>query len=341
MARSHRVASLNLLSGHPEHPDSSVRALAPVPEFATVTPSPTIDISAVVERIVPFSKLRCESARYDPGGGGINVARVLKRFGGNPRAVIPVGGPQGELLRRLLKQEDLSAVMVRITADTRQDFTVFERESGDQYRFVFPASPISRSEATSVFDALSDIAPVPAYLVVSGSCPENVAAGFFDDAARAARKASAKLVVDTSGSALSAAIQHAPYLIKPNLREFETLAGCILPTDDLRLRAARDLLAGGRVELIALTLGADGALLISRNGAWRGVAPKIQPLSTVGAGDSFLGAFVWQLGKAAPLSEALRFAIAAGSAALLAPGTELCRPEDIERLLPLVRVHEV
>lgn len=324
------------------NPDSANPARpAAARDFVTVTPSPAIDISAFVERIIPFSKLRCEAVRYDPGGGGINVARVLKRFGAVPRALIPVGGPQGELLRRLLKEEDLSAIVVGIAADTRQDFTVFDRQSGDQYRFVFPASPITRGEVASLFEALEGAAPAPGYLVVSGSCPENVAAAFFGDAARVAINAGAKLVVDTSGPALSIAAAHAPYLIKPNLREFETLVGSSLPTDDLRVSAARNLLAHNKLELIALTLGADGALLVSRHGAWRGAAPKIEPLSTVGAGDSFLGALVWELSKSVPLNEALRFAIAAGSAALLAPGTELCRPQDIERLVPLVSVEEV
>jgi len=107
------------------------------------------------------------------------------------------------------------------------------------------------------------------------------------------------------------------------------------------VKAARDLLARSKLELITVTLGAEGALLVSRHGVWRGMAPKIEPLSTVGAGDSFLGAFVWQLSKAAPLADALRFGIAAGSAALLAPGTELCRPQDVQRLLPSVRVDQI
>ncbi len=322
-------------------PNDGRHTRAPVPEFATVTPSPTIDISAFVQRIIPFTKLRCESVRYDPGGGGINVARVLKRFGASPSAVIPVGGPQGELLRRLLKEEDLSAVTVCIAADTRQDFTVFERQSGAQYRFVFPASPMTGTEVTTLFEALKGIVPAPRYLVVSGSCPADVATSFFDDAESAAMNTGAKLVVDTFGSALSIAVDHAAYLIKPNLREFEDLMGSGLRTDNLRVKAARDLLTRSELEMIAVTLGADGALLVSRNGAWRGMAPKIEALSTVGAGDSFLGAFLWKLSKAVALNEALRFAIAAGSAALLAPGTELCRPQDIERLFPLVRVDEI
>jgi 6-phosphofructokinase 2 len=244
------------------------------------------------------------------------------------------------LLRRLLKQEDLSAITVGVAADTRLDFTVFERQDAAQYRFVFPASPMTGREVTTLFEALEDVAPAPGYLVVSGSCPEDITGQFFDDAATMVYAARSSRSI-RPGGALSIAVDRAAYLIKPNLREFEDLMGSGLRTDDLRVKAARDLLARSELELIAVTLGADGALLVSHNGAWRGMAPKIEPLSTVGAGDRFLGAFVSQLSKATPLKGALRFAIGVGSAALLAPSTKLCRPQDVEQLLPSVTVDEL
>lgn len=322
---------------------TNIRTSAPAfaAEIVTLTPSPALDITASVERVVPLSKMRCGEVRHDPGGGGINVARVLRRFGVTAKAVFPAGGGNGELLKRLLKQEDIFAVSVPIAADTRQDFTVFERQGGAQYRFVFPGSPLTASEVGALTATLDEIRPAPELLIVSGSFPENTDVAIFAATARVIAATKAKLVVDTTGASLASALKHPVYLIKPNLHELEDLTQSSLNTEDLRLGAVRTLLREKKIELIALTLGADGAVLASRDGVWRGSAPKVQPQSTVGAGDSFMGGLVWQLSRGASCADTLRFAIAAGSAALLAPGTELCRIADIEALLPEVRVSQV
>jgi 6-phosphofructokinase 2 len=315
---------------------------APAPgEIATFTASPAIDLSCVVERIVPFSKLRCSEARSDPGGGGINVARVLRRLGVASTAVFPAGGAKGQMLQVLLKQEDIAAVFVPVGQDTRQDFTVTERQSGAQYRFVFPGARLTGAETTSLLQALQEIEPVPQYIVAGGSLPEGTRLTLFADIARIATAQGAKLVVDTSGAALVAALAEPVYLIKPNLHEFQELVQSPLDTLEEQLQAARRVLHETNLQMITLTLGAEGALLVTAENAWRGIAPKIHPVSSVGAGDSFLGGLVWQLSRGASNQDALRFAIAAGSAALVSPGTELCRPPDIEKLLPRVQVTQL
>ncbi len=304
----------------------------------TLTPNPAVDISGSVEQIVASSKLRCDDVRHDAGGGGINVARVLRRFGGSPVALFPAGGPTGDLLLRLLKQEDVPVFAVPVTANTRQDFNVLERRSGAQFRFVFPGPPIAKDEVRALLTTLQNLRPLPEYIVASGSLPVGAPVNFFRSAAEIASGMGAKLALDASREALVAALDAPVYVVKPNLHELLAFGETTLDSDEHRLCAIRRILRDKPVQMIALTLGPEGALLATRDAAWRGNAPVIEPRGSVGAGDSFLAGLIWQLSRGASPAEALRFAIAAGSAALLSPGTGLCQPEDIARLLLEIEV---
>jgi len=307
----------------------------------TVTPSPAIDVSTSVARIAPFTKLRCASPQHDPGGGGINVARVVKRLGGVVTAIYPAGGTTGQRLRRLIKLERVPDLAITAMEETREDFTVFEETTSRQYRFVFPGARLSEPEWRQCLRALANVQPSPNFVVASGSLPLGVPDDFFGGVVRAAREMNAKTIVDTSGPPLRAALQEGVYLIKPNLREFQELTG-VSSSDHLALvEASRRLIDKGLVELIALTLGADGALLIARDRALRADGLPIKPASVVGAGDSFVGAMTWSLAAGDSLDRAFRFGVAAGSAALLNPGTELCRSEDVQRLAAQVVVRPI
>ena len=309
-------------------------------KIVSVTANPAIDLSTSVERLQPFQKLRCNEARHDPGGGGINVSRVLKRFGMHSIAVFPTGGPTGDLLNQLAAKEEIDALAVPVKGDTREDFTAYERSTGKQFRFVFPGSPLSESECDSLLDALQDLKP--SYLVASGSLAPGTPASLYARAIQLAAASGTKVILDTSGPALASALsQGGVYLVKPNLRELQELTGEPLETEAQRLYAARKLIGRGGAEIVALTLADQGALIVTRDLAWRAYAPKVTPLSTVGAGDSFLGAMLWRLASVNPLADALQYAVAAGTAALLAPGTALCRPNDVIELLPEVRVQEL
>jgi 6-phosphofructokinase 2 len=152
------------------------------------------------------------------------------------------------------------------------------------------------------------------------------AADFYAQAAQAAKACGAKVIVDTSGPALDAALDEGVYLIKPNLRELREMTGLSLDDQDSRIDAARQLVEAGRVQIVALSLGHEGALFVTGEGAWRAPALEVELVSAVGAGDSFVGGLVWSLASGHDLEEAFRYALAAGSAALLTPGTELSRP---------------
>jgi 6-phosphofructokinase 2 len=301
-------------------------------KITTVTPNPAIDMSTSVITLAPFAKLRCAPALRDPGGGGINVARVVQRLGGEVEAIYPAGGASGQLLRRLLDREGVRSLATAASEDTRQDFTIFEETTKRQYRFVLPGGSLVEREWQECLSVLASVDPRPTFVVASGSLPPGVPNDFFGRVARTARDVDAKVIVDTSGSPLTEALKQRVYLIKPNLREFQQLLGVKFTDDASLVRAGRNLIGQGLVELIALSLGADGALLISADRALRVAGLPIKPVSVVGAGDSFLGAMIWSLTRDDSLEVALKYGVAAGSAALLNPGTELCKPQDVMHL---------
>jgi 6-phosphofructokinase 2 len=308
----------------------------------TVTPNPSVDVSATTERITPEHKLRCGEVHRDPGGGGVNVARVLKRLGADCRALFPAGGLLGQLLQRLLEKEGVPAVALGIAEETRESFTVLERTSGREYRFVLAGPRLERHEWQACLDRAASLAARDGYCVASGSLPSGVPEDFYACLARAVRERGSRLVLDTSGPPLAAALEEGVYLVKPNLRELRELTGEALEAEGDWAAAARRLVDSGKTEVVALSLGHRGALLLAAHGlGLRAPALEVKIASTVGAGDSFLAAMVWRLASGGTLEEAFRYGIAGGTAALLSPGTSLAGKGDIERLTGLVQVHSL
>ena len=309
--------------------------------IVTVTPNPSVDLSTAVERIVPVRKLRGTSQRRDPGGGGINVARVVTRLGGNVRAVYPAGGAMGVLLRRLLDDEGIASHVLPIAGETREDFFVSETSTGQQYRFILPGPQLAEDEWKACLAAVAALEPFPRFLVASGSLPGGVPGDFYAQLARIAKQRGASMMLDTSGAALAAAVAEGVDLIKPNLREMRELAGAGPEAPAAWEAAAKTLVESGRAKIVALTMGHLGAALVTSEGILRARPLAITPLSAVGAGDSFLGALVSGLATGAALPDCFRNAVAAGAAALLNPGTGLCRPNDITRLARDVVIESV
>jgi len=310
-------------------------------DIATITPNPAIDLSTTVDKILPVAKLRGQSQRRDPGGGGINVARVIRRLGGDARAVYPVGGAIGKLLRQLLDSEGVASHTWTIAAETRENFFVDEIATGKQYRFILPGPRLGEREWQECLRLVAEIEPFPKDLVASGSLPDGVPHDFYARLARIARLRGAKFVLDTSGPALAAAVAEGVDLVKPNLREMRELCGSE-PSDAYAWEAAaKALIESRKASVVALTMGHLGAALVTREVTLRAPPIPITPRSAVGAGDSFLAALIWRMTCGAPVEEAFRLAVAAGAAALLHPGTALCRPEDVARLAGQVMVETV
>lgn len=301
--------------------------------IVTLTLNPAMDVSTVATRVEPTRKLRCGLPRYEPGGGGINVARVIQSLGGETVAVYPAGGPFGEMLQRALEVLGLPQMRVPIAGDTRESFTVDEGETGLQYRFVLPGPTLIPAERQACLEAIAALVPAPSHLVVSGSFPPDVELGFHDEIADLAERLGAKLVLDYSGEALRHAVARGGiHLLKPSLSELSTLVERPLDEETEQEAAARRLVEQGAVEIVILSLGAAGALLASREGLERFRAFDVPLRSAVGAGDSVVGATVLALNRGWGLHDAVRYGMAAAAATLMRPGTGLCRMEDVERL---------
>jgi len=310
-------------------------------DIVTITPNPAVDVSTSVERIVPISKLRGASQRRDPGGGGINVARVIRRLGGDVCALYPIGGVMGGLLRKLLNKEGIVSLTFPIAEETREDFFVSEISTHQPYRFILPGPKLQESEWQECLQLVSALEPFPRFVAASGSLPRGVPDDFYARLARIAKQRGARMILDTSGQALIAAVGEGVDLIKPNLREMRELAGRE-PSDATEWEAAaKGLVHSGKVDTVALTMGHLGAVLVTRDRVFRAPPLAVTPVSAVGAGDSFLGALVSGLASAADLEQCFRQAVAAGAAALLNPGTELCLPDDVRRLAAQVTITTV
>lgn len=302
-----------------------------VANIVTLTMNPGLDVSTSVEAVVPTDKVRCSAAQHDPGGGGVNVARVVQTLGGQALAIFPAGGPTGAMVERLLDRIDLPFQCVPIQGATRENFTITERKSGLQYRFVLPGPEIAPAERQSCLDELAQAGEQARIIVLSGSLPPGVSPEFVQDVADLSNKLGCRFVLDTSGEALRH-IKSGAYLLKPSLRELREWVGKELRTEAEQVRAAHELIEQGVGEVMVVSLGADGALLVTKEGYERLAPIKVPVCSAVGAGDSMVGAVCFGLVRGLNLRHAVRLGMAAGAAALMTPGTGLCRREDVERL---------
>jgi 6-phosphofructokinase 2 len=304
--------------------------------IATLTMNPSVDLSAGVERVSPDDKLRADGVRREPGGGGINVARVIHELGGEALACYLGGGPNGDLLETLLNDRGIPQRRVPIAGYTRQDVTISERSSGRQFRFVMPGPEIDEGECREVLRAALD--GEPDILVASGSLPPGAPPNSYARLAAACREHGTRLVLDSSGAALEHALEEGVEVLKPNLRELAALAGRGIQGDDELEEVAERLVSSGKARIVLVSMGAGGAVVASREGSRHIKSPTVPVESKVGAGDSMVGGLVLALARGDDALVAARFGVAAGAAAVMTPGTELCRRADVERLAAAMRV---
>jgi 6-phosphofructokinase 2 len=305
--------------------------------IVTLTLNPAIDLATVVPEVTPEHKLRCGPVRRDPGGGGINVARVVRELGGESIAVYTRGGPTGAFLEHLLEEKGLTRRSVPIADYTRESFTVSEHGSAREYRFILPGPTLTEREWQACLDAVVQVGAHAAFIIASGSLPSGVPVDFYARVARLAKTLGARAVVDAAGEPLRAALEEGVYLAKPNRRELCELTGAREEDFPAQAAAARELVMKGRAEVLVVSMGADGAMLTTRTSQLQAKPPPVEAHSAVGAGDSFLAGMTVALSRGQPPEEAFRWGVAAGTSAILSLGTELCHRRDFERLLPEVK----
>jgi 6-phosphofructokinase 2 len=298
-----------------------------MPPILTITLNPTIDASGETDAVRPTRKTRLTGLRHDPGGGGINVARVIAVLGGEAEALYLAGGEMGDFLERLMREQGVHCHRVPISGQTRVAYMVREICTGLEYRFIPEGPDVSAQELKPCFDAIA--ARHHGYVVASGSLPPGVPDDTYATMAAMAAKQGLRFVLDGSGAGLHRALDGGGlFLVKPSWGELESYAGRRLDEDGLR-HVAMDLVARKHAAAVAVTLGQDGALLATAEGIIREPAIHVRVRSAVGSGDSFLAAMVWALSEDHPIEKAFRLGMAAGAAAAMTPGTELCRRDDV------------
>lgn len=303
-------------------------------KIITVTFNPTIDKSTSIAALMPERKLQCSEPRFEPGGGGINVARAIKKLGGEAVAIYPAGGYSGKFLNELMAREGVTVQPIETKSHTRENLIVFDKSTSLQYRFGMPGSEVLEEEWHQL---LADIENSGAeYIIASGSLPPGMPTDIFGWIADIARKMNAKLVVDTSGEALKKAVDKGVFLLKPNLGELSSLVGKDEVSHESVDEIAKEIISRNCCQAIMVSLGSAGARLITKDEVIQVIPPVVKRLSTVGAGDSMVAGVILSLSRGMDLKEALKYGVACGTAATLNPGTELCKLEDVEKLYKII-----
>lgn len=305
----------------------------------TLTLNPALDMATGVARLTPGEKLRCDEPQLDPGGGGLNVSRAVRALGGESLALVALGGLTGDRLAGLIRAEGLAFLAIHGPGETRLSLSVREGETGRQYRFMLPGPVWQAEDRARVFPLLRATARPGGFSVISGSQPPGVPVDL--PAELAASMPDSQVVLDTSGPALLRAVSHPiPGLevLRMDGAEAETLAGRPLQSRTETADFAQGLVRRGVARVVVVARGAEGNLLADAGQRLFATAPAVQVVSTVGAGDSFVAAFVLALARGTSPAEALSRGSAAAAAAVMTDATQLCRREDAERLLAEVRL---
>ena len=300
--------------------------------IVTLTINPSVDASTSINEVVPDHKMRCRESSYKPGGGGVNVSRAIHRLGGDSLALFTSGGLHGQLLQQMLGQEGVTFQAIPIKGQTRENLIVLEESTSQQFRFDMPGPLFIESDWLGCLSQLEELTVQPTYIVASGSLPPGCPKDFYARVVSSAKKWNARVIVDTSGEALQLAADAGVYLLKPNARELGELVGRGIVKDEEIKAAALQLIDEGRTEVVVVSLGGEGALLITKELTEHIQSPDVQVVSVVGAGDSLVAGVVYSLSSGRSLRESIQFGVAAGAAAVMNPERELCKREDTERL---------
>lgn len=299
--------------------------------IATLTLNPSIDKHLRFERLVPEKKMRCSAIDTDAGGGGINVSKAIRELGGQSIAVYPAGGIAGKQLLQLLQEKCIESCNIPVTNDTRENFNADELSTGRQYRFVTPGPSITGEELAQVTDAIKALKDI-SFLVCSGSLPPGVPSEFLTEISDIAKDKDIRFLLDTSGDPLLAAMKHGAFLVKPNITELKSLTGKDhIEENEVAGMAVELMHTVARIEVMVVSMGAGGAMLVTKDGCKRFRAPMVKKLSTVGAGDSMVAGITWKLEHGSSLEDAVRFGVACGTAATVQTGTQLFRKADAEK----------
>lgn len=300
-------------------------------QIYTLTLNPAVDRELIVPHIAFDCVLRSTDQHLDFGGKGFNVSRMLQSLGTPSIALGFVGGKSGELLDEGLKSLGIKTDFVWIEGETRTNISI-KTEMDDHYIKVNEPGPtISQASQDALLEKISRLCEAGDWWILAGSLPPGVPVSFYARLTHMLQTAGTKVVLDTSGKALVSGCQAVPYLVKPNEVELQELSQMPVNTRENSVRAAQLLLNMG-IAIVVVSLGKQGALLVSKDGCWFVKSPKIKELNPIGAGDSMVGGLVWGLEQGKSLLESVQWGVACGSAAASLTGTAVGSPSLVERM---------
>lgn len=300
--------------------------------IVTITINPALDKFTNINHVVPNDKLRCNSPKYQAGGGGINVSRAIQQLGGSSLAIFPAGGYHGEILKSKLDEINLEYQTIQLQGEIRENMTVFEDSADQAFRFIMPGPTLTEDEWGISLNILKNLEPKPDFLVASGSLPKGVPDDYYRQIAQIAKDLECRLIVDTSGEPLRLAAETGVYLLKPNMRELGNLVGHKIESEEDEIEAARFLINSGEAEIVVVSLGAGGALLVTNEIIEHLRSPTVPIRSKLGAGDSMVAGIVLSLAQGKSVRESTLYGIAAGAATVMTHGTQLCTKKDTDML---------
>ncbi|MES2374929.1 MAG: 1-phosphofructokinase family hexose kinase [Bacteroidota bacterium] len=311
-----------------------------MPAIITVTFNPALDKSLSVSELTPDKKIKCPLPVCEPGGGGLNVARAIKKLGGDAVAIYLAGGEAGSIITKLLTDEGIKTVVVNTIQSTRENLIVTDLATSSQYLLDMPGANVTEEEWKACLEVIDTTQDVK-YIIASGSLPSGVPIDIYARIALLAKKKGARLIVDTAGEPLKLAVQAGVFLIKPNIRELAALTG----ESELDLRsapkAARQIISNGHCDAVVVSMGPDGALLVTEDVVMDIIPPALTVKSTVGAGDSMVAGIVMHLMENNDLIEAVKYGVACGSAATVHYGTELCEKADVNNIYEAIQTNDL
>ncbi|MBO8162903.1 MAG: 1-phosphofructokinase [Brevibacillus sp.] len=301
----------------------------------TVTLNPALDKTVTVRQFQIGGLNRVQEARTDPGGKGINVAKVLRQFAVPVKATGFIAGLQGRQLLTRLQELNISADFCELPGELRTNLKVYDDVSKLTTEINEPGFNVSDSDLAGLKQKLESLLADAEILVIGGSLPQGAPDWLYREYVELARRYGVKTILDADGTALREGIKAKPFAVKPNLHELECLTGRKLESLQAVVAAGEELISQG-VRLALVSLGSKGAVAVNQDEIYYAKPFPIIPLSTVGAGDSMVAALAYCLIHNKSLQETIEWATTAGTVTAEKPGTQVCTLAEVERYLSRV-----
>ena len=307
----------------------------------TLTANPCLDIFLEVPRLVNEDINRVTAVIKDAGGKGINVIRSLKILGVKGLALGIIGGENGSWIKNRLKEEGIRSYFFSIFGETRTIYNIKETETNRTFRLNEPGPQITPKTLLRFQRFLLSFPyPKGSFFAICGTAPPGIPVDFYGHLIDRLKKKGVQTVLDCDDPFLSKGIDANPEIIKPNLFELSRLVKKRLKNEDEILNAAFHLIQKG-IKLVVVSIGAKGALAIIEKEAFSAQPPAVEVRSPIGAGDAFLAGLLAKLSQKKSIPEALRMAVAAGSASVLYPGTACGSLADIDTICRKVKIRKL